>query len=164
VVFVKKVRIVMTDNFKKYSKAQKLPLQWSGILRAMAAEMSSVSDSSDLRDFFFRIGERFATDADEMLKNVETLDDLAEKLNSFWADRSWGWVELNEDDDGIDITHQCAPLANAFGDEELDWSVGFLEGFYQKLFNEFGASEDMAMSCVEKSPDGMNIRLRFALN
>jgi hypothetical protein len=151
-----------TENFKNYVKAQRIPLQWEMVLRAMASEMSSVSDAPDLRDFFFRIGERFASEAGNRFQGVETLEALEESLNAFWAEMTWGWVELIEEDGGIDINHQCAPLAQAFGDEALSWSVGLLEGFYQTLFNEFGANEDMTMSCVAASPDGMDIQLRFA--
>jgi hypothetical protein len=151
-----------TENFKNYAKAQRISLQWEAVLRAMAAEMSSVSDSADLRDFFFRIGERFAIEAGERFKGVETLDELEEGLKDFWAEMTWGWVELHEKDGGIDLSHHCAPLTKAFGDESLSWSVGFLEGFYQTLFNEFGANDDMIMSCVDASPDGMEIHLRFA--
>jgi Cellulose synthase subunit D len=154
--------MMTTDNLKKYIKTQQIPFQWSGVLRAMSAEMSSVSESSDLRDFFFRIGERFAFGIQAKFQGVETLDGLEASLNSFWAEMNWGWVELVEEDGRLDITHQCAPLAQAFGDEELTWSVGLLEGFYQTLFKEFGASDDMAMTCVGKSPDGMEIRLRFS--
>ena len=151
-----------TEKFKNYIKSQKIPSQWALTLRAMAAEMSSVSDAPDLRDFFFRIGERFATAVAGNFQDANTLDALETSLNEFWANMTWGWVELQEEDGGIDIAHQCAPLAQAFGHEELSWSVGLLEGFYQTLFNEFGASEDMAMSCVAVSPDGMDIRLRFS--
>ncbi len=151
-----------TENFKKYAKTVKIDAQFARLLRAMAAEMSSVSDAPDLRDFFFRIGEQFATAAGEAFENVESLEDLESCLNAFWAEMSWGWVELNEEDEGINISHQCAPLAQAFGDDSLAWSVGLLEGFYQTLFTEFGASDDMTMNCISASQDGMDIRLRFS--
>jgi hypothetical protein len=151
-----------TENFQNYVKAQKINPQWARVLRAMAAEMSSVSEAPDLRDFFYRIGEQFAGSASETFEGVETLEDLEASLHSFWVEMTWGWVELQEDDGGIDIAHQCAPLAQAFGDEALIWSVGLLEGFYQTLFTEFGASDDMVMNCVSASADGMDIRLRFS--
>ena len=151
-----------TENFKNYIKAQQIPLQWGGVLHAMSAEMSSVSEDSDLRDFFFRIGERFASEVETKFEGVDTLEDLEASLNTFWSDINWGWVELVEEEDGINIAHQCAPLAKAFGDAALSWSVGLLEGFYQTLFNEFGASDEMKMNCVSKSSDGMDIRLRFS--
>jgi hypothetical protein len=150
------------DNLKNYVITQQIPMQWSGILRAMSSEMSSVSDAPDLRDFFFRIGERFASDVSVKFQSIETLEDLEVGLNSFWSEINWGWVELAEEDGVIDIVHQCAPLAKAFGGAELSWSVGLLEGFYHTLFNEFGASDEMVMTCVEESPDGMELRLRFS--
>jgi predicted hydrocarbon binding protein len=151
-----------TENFKNYVKAQKINPQWAKVLRAMASEMSSVSEVPDLRDFFYRIGEQFAATTGETFAGVETLDDLESSLNSFWVDMTWGWVELVEDDEGINIAHQCSPLAQAFGEDALSWSVGFLEGFYHTLFTEFGASDDMVMNCVSASLDGMDIRLRFS--
>ena len=154
--------MMTTDNLKNYMKIQQIPLQWRGVLRAMSAEMSSVSENSDLRDFFSRIGERFASGIQSKFQDVETLDELEASLNVFWTEINWGWVELLEEEGSIDITHQCVPLAQAFGDEELSWSVGLLEGFYQTLFKEFGASEDMVMTCVGESSDGMDIRLRFS--
>ncbi len=151
-----------TEIFKNYIKTQQVPLQWGGVLRAMSTEMSSVSEDSDLRDFFFRIGERFASEVETKFQGVETLEELEASLNSFWSEINWGWVELVEGEGGIDITHQCAPLAKAFGDAALSWSVGLLEGFYQTLFIEFGASDEMKMNCVRLSPDGMDICLRFS--
>ncbi len=151
-----------TENFTNYIKTQQVPLQWGGVLRAMSAEMSSVSEDSDLHDFFFRIGERLASEVEATFENVDTLKDLETSLNFFWSDMNWGWVELVEEEGGIDIAHLCAPLAKAFGDAALSWSVGLLEGFYQTLFNVFGASDEMRMHCVKKSSDGMDIRLRFS--
>jgi hypothetical protein len=151
-----------TNNLKNYVKNQQIPLQWGGILRAMSVEMSSASDGADLREFFFKIGERFASSIQARFQGVETLDELEVNLNSFWAEINWGWVDLREEEGCIDIVHQWSPLAQAFGNAELSWSVGLLEGFYQTLFNEFGASDDMVMTCLSESPDGTDIRLRFS--
>lgn len=150
------------ENLKKYIKTQQVPLQWAGVLSAFSAEMSSVSDGPDLKDFFFRIGERFASEVREKFIEVETLEELERKLNDFWSKINWGWVELVEEEGVIDIAHHCSPLAKAFGDAELSWSVGLLEGFYQTLFTAFGASNEMAMSCVGELSDGMDLRLRFS--
>ena len=74
---------------------------------------------------------------------------------------NWGWVELTEVKGYIDIVHHAAPLAEAFGDEALEWSVGLLEGFYQTIFSVLGASDKMVARSIGEPSDGMELRLRF---
>ena len=68
---------------------------------------------------------------------------------------------MNEVKGSIDIAHHASPLAEAFGDEALEWSVGLLEGFYQTVFSVLGASEKMVVRSIGEISDGMDIRLRF---
>lgn len=150
-----------TDSLRSYFKNQQTPPQWGAVLRAMSVEMATQAEAQDLRDLFFRVGERFAADMEVSFQNVQTLSELETNLNDFWAGINWGWVTLVEAQDSIDISHQCAPLAAAFGDEALPWSVGVLEGFYQTLFTWLGGGDEMRVSCVGESPDGMDIFLRF---
>ncbi len=150
------------ENLKKYIVKQQISIQWGPVLSAMAAEMSEVSEKSDLRDFFFRIGERFASKEKNKFKNVETLSELENSLNSYWTSINWGWVELEEKDGTIDITHNCSPIAEAFGNSELSWTVGLLEGFYQTLFFEFGANDEMKINCIGESADGLDLHLKFS--
>ncbi len=152
-----------TDNLRNYFKKQQGSLQWMAVLGAMSAELSSVSETEDLRDLFFRIGERFASGVDVDFDSVQSLTELEGLLNDFWAEHNWGWVSLVETQGYIDITHQCAPLAQAFGDDSLPWSVGLLAGFYQTMFNGLGASEGMSVRSEGESTDGMDIYLRFGL-
>ena len=133
------------------------------MLRALAAEMSSHSDSNDLRHLFFKIGARFAKDTEGLFREVQTIAQLEESLNDFWFRTNWGWVDLNEENGSIYITHQAAPLAEAFGDDALQWVIGLLEGFYQSVFSVLGASDDLVVQSLGELSDGMNIRLRFGL-
>ncbi|MDO8776396.1 MAG: hypothetical protein Q7K57_48325 [Burkholderiaceae bacterium] len=149
------------DNLQNYFRGQQVSLQWLPILRAMALEMSAHTAAKDLRHLFFNIGERFAKDAGDHFQDVQSLAQLEESLNDFWSRINWGWVSLNEVKGYIDITHQAAPLAEAFGDESLDWSVGLLEGFYQSVFSVLGASNSMVVRGVGEVSDGMDIHLRF---
>ena len=150
------------ETLEHYFRKQQVSPQWLGVLRAMAVEMTAFAGAKGMHDVFFNIGQRFASNAVSQFSTVETIDDLQQHLNGFWADANWGFVNLVESGDGIDIAHQAAPLAEAFGDDALEWSAGLLEGFYQTIFTVLGASEKMVVRTTGTSPDGMDIRLRFA--
>ena len=150
------------DHFQDYFRAQQVPLQWLPVLRAMASELATQKESKELHQLFFKIGERFAQDTADLFKDAKTLTQLEASLNDFWARINWGWVNLIEAKGSIDIAHQAAPLAEAFGDEALHWSVGILEGFYQSVFTVLGASDTMCVRNVgELSSSGINVHLRF---
>ena len=93
--------------------------------------------------------------------DIETLDDLATQINAHWDTMHWGWVSLRELDDAIGIEHHAAPLAEAFGDAALPWSVGLLEGFYQTVFKVLGAGDSMRIETVQEQVSDMLIPLRF---
>ena len=152
-----------TNNLHNYFRGQQISLQWSPVLRALAAEMPSHSDPKDLRHLFFKIGGRFAKDTEGLFREVQTIAQLEETLNDFWFRTNWGWVDLNEENGSIYISHQAAPLAEAFGDDTLEWVIGLLEGFYQSVFSVLGASDDLVVRSLGELSDGMNIRLRFGL-
>ncbi len=150
-----------TDNLEDYFRGQQVSLQWLPILRALAFEMSANAETTELRQLFFKIGEHFANDTEDRFQSVQTLAQLEEQLNEFWSQINWGWVDLKEVKAYIEISHQAAPLAEAFGDDALQWSVGLLEGFYQSVFKVLGASETMVVQGIGESSNGMDIRLRF---
>lgn len=149
------------DKLQNYFRGQQVSLQWLQVLRALAFEMSAYAEAKDLRLLFFKIGEHFANDTEDRFHGVQTLAQLEETLNDFWSQINWGWVDLKEVKSYIDITHCAAPLAEAFGEEALGWSVGLLEGFYQSVFKVLGASDLMIVQGVGESAGGMDIRLRF---
>lgn len=149
------------DKLQNYFRGQQVSLQWLPVLRALAFEMSAQAEAKDLRLLFFKIGEHFANDTEDRFQGVQTLAQLEDSLNDFWSQINWGWVDFKEVKGYIDITHQAAPLAEAFGDEALGWSVGLLEGFYQTIFKVLGASDSMIVQGVGESSNGMDIHLRF---
>lgn len=150
-----------SDKLQNYFRRQQVSLQWLPVLRAMASEMSAHTDAKDLRHLFFKIGERFASDTGDLFQGVESLAQLEERLNDFWSQINWGWVELNEVKGHIDIAHQAAPLVDAFGEDAFAWSIGLLEGFYQHVFSVLGASETMVVRDVGGSSEGTDVLLRF---
>lgn len=147
-------------GLEDYFRAQQVSMQWVPVLRAMAQELLTHSNANDLRNLFSKIGERFAKDVEDHFQDIQTLSQLEEALNALWSKTSWGWVTLTEANGGIHIDHQAAPLAEAFGDECLEWSTGLLEGFYQSVFSVLGASDTMRVREAAE-PEGMSVQLRF---
>lgn len=152
---------MVSDNLQSYFRRQQVSLQWLPVLRALALEMADNADPQTLKHLFSNIGARFATDAQDCFTDVKTLSQLNENLNDFWERTNWGWVDLAEAKGGIDITHQAAPLAEAFGDESLEWSSGLLEGFYQHVFKQLDTSDTMLIRIIDISSDGMTLHFRF---
>ena len=148
-------------NLESYVRGQQISLQWLPVLRAMAMEMPKHLKPADLKNLFFKIGWQFGKDTEYLFNKAETLSQLEVALNDFWLRINWGWVKLNEVEGQIDIAHHAAPLAEAFGDEALGWSVGLLEGFYQSIFSLLGAKDAMVCRSVDNSCTGIDIRLRF---
>lgn len=150
-----------SENLESYFRAQQVSLQWLPVLRAMASEMSAHMEAKDLRQLFFRIGERFAKDTEDLFHGAQSLGELEENLNDFWSRINWGWVGLTEVKGYVDIAHHSAPLAEAFGEDALEWSIGLLEGFYQSVFSVLGAGDSMVVCGIDELSSAMDARLRF---
>jgi hypothetical protein len=152
------------NDLTHYFRTHQVPLQWSPILRALAVELTALlgSDLEALKALFRKTGERYAAEMAEQFEGIETLDELAEAFNELWQQSNWGLVTLNEAADGIEIAHQFAPLAQAFGVEELTWSSGFLEGFYQHGFQVAGAGSSLKVRVLSADDDGLSIHLKLA--
>ena len=151
---------MVSDKLQNYFRSQQVSLQWLPVLRAMASELSAQSDGKVLRHLFFQIGERFAADTSDLFEGAQSLTQLEEQLNDFWSRINWGWVELKEVKDYIEICHHASPLSEALGDDAHEWSVGLLEGFYQSVFSVLGASETMTVR-GEMASGAMDVQLRF---
>ncbi|WP_168224675.1 cellulose biosynthesis protein BcsD [Rhodoferax aquaticus] len=135
-------------------------MQWLPVLRALAQQLVTHSSAQDLRALFVKVGSQFASDVEDHFQEIQTLSQLEEALNGLWAQTNWGWVTLSEAGGGISIDHEAAPLAEAFGEECLEWSTGLLEGFYQSVFSVLGASDTMRVR-EASAPEGMAVHLRF---
>ncbi|MEN9868883.1 MAG: hypothetical protein RL748_4473 [Pseudomonadota bacterium] len=147
------------SNLQQYFRNQQVSTQWLPILQALALELAERADVADLRQLFTQVGARFAIDVEQRFLEVQTLAALEQGLNEFWQSMNWGWVSLQEAKANVEIYHYAAPLAQAFGDEQLEWSVGLLEGFYQHVFKTLGAGDAMQVEAV--GGDGMDLQFRF---
>jgi hypothetical protein len=148
-------------QLESYFRGQQVSLQWLPMLRALATEMAQHTSTEDLRFLFFKVGQRFAGDTGDFFESVQSLTELEDGLNDFWMRINWGWIELKEEEEHIEIAHYACPLAEAFGDEALPWSVGLLEGFYESVFHVLGASDDIVVREVKDASNGMHVVLRF---
>lgn len=149
------------DNFERYFRTQQVSLQWLPILRALSFELERHASAEDLRTLFFNTGKKFAEEIAPRCEEIATLSELQEMLNEFWLQLSWGWMELKESSGVVEISHHAAPLAEAFGESSLAWSVGLLEGFYDEIFKLLGASADMHVSVVMEESVAMDLRLEL---
>ncbi|UVH60364.1 hypothetical protein NWF24_13425 [Variovorax paradoxus] len=116
-----------------YYERKSCSAQWLEFNRGMAAELSAGLPPEDLRQLFYRIGQRLAQALP--VPPCQTLSDLQDQFNARWDGIDWGFTVLSEDADGVAITHACSPIAMAFGPDTSDWSVGFFEGAYQAWFD-----------------------------
>jgi hypothetical protein len=119
--------------FIQYYERNSCSSQWLEFNRGMAAELSAGLPPEELRQLFFRIGQRLAHALP--IPPCNTLGDLEAQFNARWDSIDWGFSALSEDTDCVFITHACSPIATAFGPEATDWSVGFFEGIYQAWFD-----------------------------
>jgi hypothetical protein len=150
-----------SNKLQTYLRAQQVSLQWFPFLRAMAQELSETTTAKDLRPLFVKVGKRMANDSKDLFTDIKSLAQLQDNLNDFWERINWGWVELRETNGAIEMAHQAAPLAEAFGNESMAWSTGLLEGFYHSVFAVLGASDTMAVREVGVANDGLTIQLRL---
>lgn len=145
----------------EYFTEQQCSRQWKGFLRAFAGEFATQLDEADLRALMRRIGERFAHEAEVDLGNCRTLDDLQLAMGQVWVRLDWGWVELADRGDYLEVRHHCAPLIAAFGPDALRWSPGFLEGAYQAWFSSAHAGNLEVRQSAEPDLAG-SIEFRLA--
>lgn len=108
-------------------------------MQAFASEFASALPPEDLRALMARVGARFA--AAHPLPHCSTLDELQRGMSAVWSQTDWGWVNLAQTADHLDIHHTLSPLYAAFGSEHVQWSGGFLEGVYQQWFTQAGSGQ-----------------------
>lgn len=116
---------------------QQCARQWRHFLHALADEFATALAPADLRTLARRIGLRFAGELP--LPAQPTLDGVQAAMSRQWQDLDWGWVNLVQHADHVEIQHFCSPLSAAFGASGAEWACGFLEGVYQQWFDQQGA-------------------------
>jgi hypothetical protein len=127
-----------SPDLLNYLAKRRCSPQWQRFLHALATEFSSALSVGDLRTLSRRIGTRFANDAP--LSNHPTLDTLQAEISRVWGELDWGYVNLVQQNDCVEIQHFCSPLSAGLGKAGSEWCAGFLEGVYQQWFEQQGAA------------------------
>ncbi|MFM9922979.1 cellulose biosynthesis protein BcsD [Variovorax sp. H27-G14] len=153
-----------TGAFIEYYERNSCSSQWLEFNRGMALELSAGLPPEDLRQLFFRVGQRFA----QALPNppCATLDELQEQFNARWNGIHWGFTVLSEDAEGVAIAHACSPIAAAFGPATTNWSVGFFEGVYQAWFDAQHMPAELRVQALQPDAEAgprIDLRLKKAL-
>lgn len=131
-------------------------------LSQMIAEgLASQIAPETLHDWFTGFGHQWATQFAPRMAEVDSLEKLADCINVYWSEQKWGWIELTELTDRVVILHRAHPLSRLFGETQLSWSVGLLEGFYRQVFEQLGADKDMQLRATQYSEDGFDLHLEL---
>jgi len=147
-------------TFIDYYEKKSCSAQWLEFNRGMAAELSAGLPPEDLRQLFFRIGQRLAHALP--IPPCRTLGELQDEFNARWDGIDWGFAVLNEEADGVAISHACSPVAAAFGPESTGWSVGFFEGAYQTWFEAQHMPSNLRVHALTEVHAGPRVDLRLA--
>jgi hypothetical protein len=123
--------------------------QWLAFNRALAMELSAGLPPEENRRLFARIGERVAQQLP--VARCTTLGELEDAFNARWESIGWGFGRLEEGAQTLSITHDCSPLAVAFGADATGWTSGFLEGAYQAWFQAQGSPAGLRVQVIHGS-------------
>jgi hypothetical protein len=102
-------------------------------------------------------GEQFAKQY--ALAPAGTISALQAAMNQVWSALDWGWVEIQETNDSLVLSHYYAPLQGAFGPDQQAWSIAFLEGAYDCWMYQSGA--DAQLHVTSAGNDGTSGALVF---
>ncbi|MEB0137554.1 MULTISPECIES: cellulose biosynthesis protein BcsD [unclassified Undibacterium] len=119
-----------------YYEIQQCSQQWRIFLHAFASQFSSKAEPAELRAFMHDLGRTMAQSLP--VTDGSSLPALAAAMNVMWAQLNWGWVELIEEADSLQVAHHASPLKAAFGEAALEWSPALIEGIYAQWFEGLG--------------------------
>jgi hypothetical protein len=141
---------------------QAVPPSLPEALSQMIAEgLADQIGPETLHGWFTTFGQEWARQMEPQLAQVDSLEKLTECINAHWAEQRWGWIELTELPDRAQIRHRAYPLSRLFGEQQLSWSVGLLEGFYRQVFQQLGADSEMQLRATHYSEDGFDLHLEL---
>lgn len=134
----------------------------SDLLDSILDELALRSESGTLRAWCHLFGKLWADRHSEMFSGLDDLKVLTDQLNDFLAKERWGWVAIQENELGLQITHTGWPYAGPDKVEHLPWLCGLLEGFYESIFHLLGASEDLHVRVTEFDAAQFNLQLQLS--
>lgn len=154
----------MTDLVRRsldYFLAQPADVEWTDFLTVLGETLEAQMNIGEVRAIFSAIGRGMARRASLSLGT--TLESLTAAINAYFQDNGWGFMELHEVADALEISHACAPLRDAFGEAGLHYSPALLEGMYAEWFSAVGAGSNLKLSQIGRvSPPVDEVRFRLA--
>ena len=148
-------------GFVRYFQAQQMQVP-KALYEAVALELTSRFPADTLRMWCRVLGQQWAMQARDAYAQAGDLPTLADALNAYWAQAGWGWVYLEESEHGLEVHHQASPLPQGFGVQNLGWGIGLLEGFYDTVFKQLGAADDMRVDVTQIAVDGFDLHFQFS--
>jgi hypothetical protein len=138
-------------DHKQYLEDVQCSTQWRAFLAALAAELAADAGEDELCVLMRRLGARMVAGWPAFA--CDNLDDLQREVNAIWRDMNWGWVEIHDLGDHIELSHFASPLRAAFGDAAMSWVPALLEGAYNDLFGRLGADATLVLRQLPAAAD-----------
>jgi hypothetical protein len=119
----------------RYYAQQQASRQWVHFIAAMFAEFEERVDPLEADQFLETLGARLARSLP--LRRCESLEELADDINSVLEGVEWGWVRIAETGRFIEITHGAYPIIPQ-DETRRSWLVPILEGLYTEWLRAQG--------------------------
>ncbi len=127
---------------------------------ALATELAQDVDADALLVLARRAGSRWAAQLAPNFGQAQSMADLIDRLNTYWASMRWGWISLEDHRDHLLLHHHLLPIAQLYGSQSLRWTVGLVEGFYEELFRLLGADDSVEVRVASETDDGLEVQFR----
>jgi len=138
-----------------YLQSQRRDAQWGLLLKSFVHEASTALGPEQARDLMVKAGMGAGREIE--LPECESIDQMEDAANRYWARLGWGVVSFLEHSDCLEIVHEGVP-SDPFAQEGL---ADFLAGVYQQWFVSLGAGERLQVRQCE-SADSNVFRYRLA--
>lgn len=129
--------------YKRYLENLQQPSGWFELVVAMTKLMSVNARNNEDLSFLFesgcKVGECYA------LPPQEDLIEMTSAMNSRLDEFKWGYVEIKDQGDSLQLHHYCIPTSTllAEGDSWLQSFCAILSGLYETWFHQCGASSKL---------------------
>jgi hypothetical protein len=135
--------------------------QWLGFLQAMSEELQAQLEPKELRELLRGIGVRQAQALP--MEAQDTVEALEAAMNVHLQRMRWGYVELSDTGDYLQVRHKLCPLPTALG-LPADVAGGVLEGLYECWFRNAGAEDGLTAVQSPAGADAAALEFKFGQN
>jgi len=144
-----------------YLITERISVQWQGFLAVLSEELQEQLEPAEYRELLHRMGGRFANN--HPIAGGDTVNSLENSLNALWKPLRWGYAELSDVGNHLEIRHHLCPLPDAMHtDNQI--AGGFLEGVYEAWLHAAGAGRDLQVRQLPDSADPFLMVFQFGRN